>query len=463
MTADVIVRGQRVLVDDQLKPAAVHVKDGKTCKITDYDDVPDGIQVIDAENNVLMGGLVDSHVHVNEPGRTEWEGFYTATRAACAGGVTTVIDMPLNSSPVTTSLAALEAKINILPGKLFVDVGLLGGIIPGNLNEIEPMIEQGGVVGFKSFMIHSGIDDFPHVNENDVRSAMEIMQNLKKRNGRDVVMMFHAELSEPVDRATSELKSNNEDSGDYKTFLKSRPREAENSAIALVIKLVKEYDVHVHIVHLSSSDALTMIQQAQQDGIQITCETTFHYLCLDAEHVPHGNTLFKCCPPIRETDNKEKLWQGLKSDIITMIVSDHSPCTYDLKKGDFMSAWGGISSLELGLSIIWTQARQRQIPLIQLVKWMSDNTSALVHLQQQKGQIKIGRDADFVIWDPDFQFTVDQEKLQIKNKCTPYHGQQLYGKILTTVLRGQIIYKYDINSDQGSFVDKPTGQRLIPK
>eukprot|EP01112_Ceratiomyxa_fruticulosa_P021950 TRINITY_DN7904_c0_g2_i1.p1 TRINITY_DN7904_c0_g2~~TRINITY_DN7904_c0_g2_i1.p1 ORF type:complete len:683 (-),score=156.90 TRINITY_DN7904_c0_g2_i1:79-2052(-) len=457
-----VVKGKKVLIDGNIIPASIHIRDGIIVKISGYEDVPPNTKVIDAENLVVMPGLVDTHVHVNEPGRTEWEGFLTATRAAAAGGVTTIVDMPLNSSPVTTSLEALNEKIKVLPNQCYVDVGLLGGVVPGNSNEITSMIEKGGVVGFKSFMVFSGIDEFPAVEEGDIRAAMEIIRNLKSE-GRDVVLMFHAEVGGPIIEAHKDvqnLKPNN-----YSTFLASRPDTAETEAIEIVIRLAKEYNVHVHIVHLSSAHALDMIKKAKADGVQITVETTFHYLHLVAENVPDGNTLFKCCPPIRAAENREKLWQGLRENVIDMIVSDHSPCTVALKKledGNFLNSWGGIASLQLGLSLMWTEAKPRGFTLQDLSKWMCENTSRLVHLQDRKGAIKVGRDADLIIWDPEFQWLVDQSKLEFKNRYSPYHKDTLFGKVHKTILRGQVVFELGAEDGANVFVGEPKGRRVVP-
>eukprot|EP01113_Clastostelium_recurvatum_P033938 TRINITY_DN4546_c0_g1_i4.p1 TRINITY_DN4546_c0_g1~~TRINITY_DN4546_c0_g1_i4.p1 ORF type:complete len:666 (+),score=147.56 TRINITY_DN4546_c0_g1_i4:1966-3963(+) len=458
-----VVRGEHVLVQGTLRPASVHIRDGVIVSIDGLDaPIPEGADVIDARSFYILPGVVDSHVHVNEPGRTEWEGFSTATLAAAAGGVTTIIDMPLNSNPVTTTYEALQIKLNALGSQCCVDVGLLGGVIPGNTNEIAPMVEQGGVVGFKMFMVHSGIDDFPAVAEQDIKDAMAVMKELKKK-GNDVVLMFHAEVAEPIDAAAEELKSH--DPKSYSTFLKSRPDSAETQAIAIVIRLAKEYGVHVHVVHLSSADAIDMIRAAQKDGVYITVETTYHYLHLQAEQVPDGNTLFKCCPPIREASNQERLWQGLHDDVITLVVSDHSPCVVELKRlnqGDFLGAWGGISSLQLGLPLMWTEAQKRNITIGRLFEWIAAKTSALVHLNDRKGSIEVGKDGDVILFDPSAKWVVDQAKLHFKNKCSPYHGETLTGKVMKTILRGQVIFECASDSDYGTHVGAPSGLRLVP-
>ncbi|KAN0055620.1 hypothetical protein ACTA71_008736 [Dictyostelium dimigraforme] len=458
-----VIKGKKVVINGEIRPAAILIRNGIIIDIKDYSsEIKEDHEIlVNEENLIIMGGLVDSHVHINEPGRTEWEGFLSATSAAAAGGVTTIIDMPLNSSPVTTTFENLQTKIESMPGKLRVDVGLLGGIVPGNSREISRMVLEGGVVGFKSFLVHSGIDEFPHVKENDIQEAMEVMKQLKEDYGdRDVVMMFHAETEEPIREATEKLERANADPKLYDTFLKSRPRISENIAIDKVIELSKKNMVRTHIVHLSSSDAINAIHEAvHHDNVPITAETTYHYLYFESEQVPYGNTLYKCCPPVRESENKDLLWKAVTDGTIKIIVSDHSPCTLDLKlieQGDFMKAWGGISSLQLGLPIIWTEAKKRGIPLTKLSEYMSDEPSRLVGLNDRKGSIKIGRDADFVIWNPEEQFTVDQDLLMVKNKNSPYHGEKLVGVVYETILRGNKIFK---KGDQT--VSKILGKRLI--
>jgi len=457
-----VIKGTKVVINGEIKPATLIIKDGILIDIKEYDyEIPCDWEILaeydDQSDMVIMGGLVDSHVHVNEPGRTEWEGFVTATSAAAAGGVTTIIDMPLNSAPVTTSYENLLAKIESMNGKLRVDVGLLGGIIPNNSHEIKRMVLDGGVVGFKSFLVHSGIDEFPHVGEADIQMAMTYMGDLKE-NG--VVMMFHAEIGEPIDEACERLRQENADPKEYNTFLQSRPRESENIAIDRIIDLSKKNNISTHIVHLSSSDAIQALHQAAHDGVPITAETTFHYLFFESENVPYGNTLYKCCPPVRESENKDLLWKALERGDINIVVSDHSPCTVNLKlldEGDFMRAWGGICSLQLGLSIVWTEAKKRNIPLTKLSEWMCDAPAKLVNINDQKGSIKVGRDADFVIWNPNHKYTVSQETMMVKNKFSPYNQFELYGRVHQTVLRGNLIY-----TDGDVSVDQILGKRIVP-
>ncbi|KAK5584649.1 hypothetical protein RB653_006264 [Dictyostelium firmibasis] len=459
-----VIKGKKVVINGEIRPATILIRNGIIIDIKEYSiEIKEEHEILIDENElIIMGGLVDSHVHVNEPGRTEWEGFLSATSAAASGGVTTIIDMPLNSSPVTTTYDNLQSKIKSMPGKLRVDVGLLGGIIPGNASEISRMVLEGGVVGFKSFLVHSGIDEFPHVQETDIQEAMDVMKQLRDEcGGRDVVMMFHAETEEPIKEATERLEREKADPKLYDTFLQSRPRVSENIAIDKVIELCKKNQVRTHIVHLSSSDAIKSINEAvHHDKVPITAETTYHYLYFVSEQVPYGNTLYKCCPPVREGENKDLLWKAVNEGTIKIIVSDHSPCTLDLKlieQGDFMKAWGGISSLQLGLPIIWTEAKKRGVSLVKLSEYMSDEPSRLVGLNDRKGSIKIGRDADFVIWDPEESFIVDQDLLMVKNKNSPYHGEKLHGVVHETILRGNKIFK---RGDQS--ISRILGQRLIP-
>merc|ERR1712000_641601 len=382
-----VICSERVVIGNTLVPATVHFENGVIVKVEDGKATapPEGAVFHDFGDLVVMPGVVDSH----DPGRTAWEGFPSATQAAAAGGVTTLVDMPLNCSPVTTTLDALKLKQDHSKDKLWVDVALLGGIVPNNAQGISPMVHA-GVVGFKAFMVHSGIDEFPHVEEEHIRAAMSELKKLQDQ-GRDVVFMFHAEVGGPIDEANKSLSEHSCSSSKYETFLRSRPKEAENEAIALVIRLCREYRVRCHIVHLSSSDAVAMLRAAKEEGLPNTAETTYHYLYFSAEDVPDGNTLFKCCPPIREKNNRDKLWQALEDGVITQVISDHSPCTTDLKlleDGDFLKAWGGISSLQLGISIVWTQAK--------------------------KGSIEVGKDADFVVWCPEEEFVVEEDALFIQ-------------------------------------------------
>ena len=439
-------RGSKVLVLDSLKPATVVVEDGKVVEVLDGLVEVEGVEhVVDVGDDIIMPGLVDSHVHINEPGRTDWEGFSTATRAAAAGGVTTVVDMPLNSLPPTTTAENLKVKVDAAKGQCWVDVAFWGGVIPGNSSSLKEMVGL-GVPGFKCFLIHSGVDEFPAVNEEQAKEALEQLQHT------GTTLLFHAECE--VDGIN--------DSGDpaeYKTFLESRPPAMEISAIELVISLCRFSKVPCHIVHLSAAAALPLIIAARAEGLPLTVETCHHYLNLTAEEIPARATQFKCCPPIRDGGNQEALWQAVLDGHIDMLVSDHSPCTPDLKKPgikDFMDSWGGISSLQFGLSLFWGQAAKRGLTLQDLNRLMCKAPARLAGLSHRKGQILPGFDADFVVWAPEQSSVVTVENIQHKNKITPYLGRTLQGVVLKTVLAGRVIY-----TREDGFVGEPSGALLV--
>jgi len=427
---DLIIRGRTVVSANAIGPASIHVRDEKILAVRGFDDIVEGCELVEASDDaVVMPGLVDTHVHINSPGRTEWEGFPSATRAAAAGGVTTLIDMPLNSIPPTTTLAGFETKLADARDDCFVDVGFWGGVVPGNTAELAPMFAA-GVVGFKCFLVPSGVDEFPHVTEADLRDAMPELTRL------GAMLIVHAELPR-------ELSSSMLDNTIYQGFLESRPRAAENEAVELMIRLSREFGTRVHIVHLSSSDALSLLRDAQAEGVKITAETCPHYLHFAAETIPTGATEFKCCPPIREAENRERLWQGLADGTIDMIVSDHSPCPASMKlreTGDFMAAWGGIASLQLRLPVVWTEARRRGFSLRELTNWLCTNPARQVSLESRKGTIASGCDADILIWHPQREFIVDAAKLEHRHKLTPYQNQPLMGVVEKTFLRGRKIY-----------------------
>jgi allantoinase len=441
---DLIIRGQRVVLPDAIAPRSVHIREERIVFVGDYADVVAGCEVIEAaDDEVIMPGLVDTHVHINAPGRSEWEGFRSATRAAAAGGVTTLVDMPLNSIPPTTTLANFETKLAAARDDCFVDVGFWGGVVPGNTSELARMFAA-GVVGFKCFLVPSGVDEFPHVTEEDLREAMPELTRL------GAMLIVHAELPGAI--------RSDGNGGDYRSFLNSRPRAAENDAIELMIRLSREFDTRVHIVHLSSAVALPQLREAQAAGVKITAETCPHYLHFTAETVPEGATEFKCCPPIREATNREELWEGLRDGTIDFVVSDHSPCPGEMKlreSGDFMKAWGGIASLQLRLPIVWTEARRRGFSLEDVTRWLCANPARQVSLGPQKGSIAIGSHADLVIWNPDQQFTVAATSLHHRHKITPYEGEALHGVVQKTFLRGQKVY------DVGHFTNEPLGQMLL--
>ncbi|MDQ2921291.1 MAG: allantoinase AllB [Acidobacteriota bacterium] len=458
---NLVIRGKQVLLPGSISPASIHISGNIITSIRSYEDVPADCELIDvSDESIVMPGLVDSHVHINEPGRTEWEGFATATRAAAAGGVTTLIDMPLNSIPPTTTVAGLKEKLAAADGQCLVDVGFWGGVVPGNTDELASLFSA-GVVGFKCFLIHSGVDEFSNVTEEDLRGAMPELTRL------GAVLIVHAEVPGPISRTgipacpgDTERASAGEGTGrnacptKYATFLASRPRAAENEAVELMIKLGREFGTRIHIVHHSSADALPMLREAKAAGIKITAETCPHYLTFAAEEIPDGATEFKCCPPIREGENRELLWSALDSGTIDMIVSDHSPCPPGMKlreTGDFLAAWGGISSLQLRLPIVWTEARRRGFSIQDLARWLCSAPAKLVGLTESKGSLAAGYDADVVVWNPAKQFRVTAEALHHRHKLTPYQDQILNGVVEKTFLRGRKIY------DGGEFVAEPHG------
>lgn len=438
---DQIIRSRRIVIGDEVVSASLLVKDGVIGEICEYEfaeltelqAAPDVI-IDDVGDLVVMSGLVDTHVHVNEPGRTEWEGYESATRAAAAGGITTLVDMPLNCIPATTSLAALDEKRAAAEGACAIDVGFWGGVVPGNRDQLRAMIDA-GVMGFKCFLIDSGVPEFEYAKEADVRAALAILGEA------GVPLLCHAELAGPIDAAAARVAAM--DPRRYVTYLSSRPPEAEELAIAMMVKLCAETGAPVHIVHHSAASALALVEGARQDGLPLTAETCPHYLHFAAEDIPDGATEFKCAPPIRERDNREALWQALASGVLDMVVSDHSPCTVGLKKrdaGHFMDAWGGVASLQITLPVVWTDARQRAVSLPELARWMCARPARLAGLPK-KGAIARGMDADLVIWNPDEAHEIAAERLQHRNKITPYHGQNLWGVVEKTYLRGRCVFR----------------------
>lgn len=439
MSYEVVIRGERVLTTAGFQPREVAVSQGQIARMEPLGNGLEGEQIIDlADDEVLLPGLVDTHVHINEPGRTEWEGFDSATRAAAKGGVTTVIDMPLNSIPPTINVEALEEKVAATEGKRHVNVGFWGGAVPGNKDDLRAL-HDAGVFGFKCFLLHSGVDEFQPLTPDELEEYLSELVNF------DATMIVHAEDSRSIDRAP-------QPEGDqYARFLGSRPRSAENLAVAEVIARARWTGAKAHILHLSSSDALPMIASAKRDGVRITAETCPHYLSLSAEEIPAGNTAYKCCPPIREATNRDLLWEGLEEGTIDCIVTDHSPSTIDLKhldSGDFGTAWGGIASLQVSLPVVWTAARARGIPLEKVVEWMSSAPAALAGLRS-KGTIGVGFDADMSIFAPDEAFVVHAEHLEHKNPITPYDERALSGVIRRVFLAGKDI---DFDAPAGELI-----------
>ena len=434
--SDLYVTGQRVVTGESMEPRAVHIANGKIRAVLPVAAVPAGAEVLDAGDLVVMPGIVDTHVHINDPGRDSWEGFETATRAAAKGGVTMVCDMPLNSLPSTVSISALHAKARALEGRAHVDVGLTGGAVPENPKELRDLFRE-GVLAFKCFLADSGVAEFSHVNEAELAIAMGILADV------GAPLFVHAELPGPLEEAARALAG---DPRAYATFLASRPKTAEDAAVDMVIRTCRDTRARAHIVHLSSSSALELVLRAKDEGLPFTAETCPHYLTFVAEDVPDGATSFKCCPPVRERENREKLWEALKKGVLEQVVTDHSPSTVDLKcsgSGDFMRAWGGISSLQLGLSAVWTEASQRGFSLVDLSRLLSAAPAKLVGLEGRKGRIAPGYDADLVFFDPEGTFSVAAAELEHKNKITPYEGRTLKGKVARTILRGETIYRAD--------------------
>lgn len=414
--------------------------------IAPHSAVPPDALLKDFGDHFVLPGLIDTHIHINEPGRTDWEGFETATRAAAAGGYTCLVDMPLNSIPATTSIEALEQKRAAACGKSLVDYAFWGGAVEGNAAHLQPLTEA-GVAGFKAFLVPSGVDEFSMLNEAGLREAMPIIA------ASGLPFLVHAELPRPIEEAARSLM--NADFRKYSNYLYLRPDEAELEAIQLMIRLVREFRCRVHIVHLATSHALPDLRAARAEGLPITVETCPHYLCFDAESIPDGATQFKCAPPIRAGFHQERLWQALRDGEIDLIATDHSPCPSELKRldtGDFQKAWGGISSVSLALAAVWTKARTLDISMPQIVRWMCGQPAALAGLQGRKGRIAIGADADLAVFDPDRPWQVTEDRLYFRNKISPYLGRHLTGQVKATFMRGELVY------DDGRFPNAPAGR-----
>ena len=437
-----IWRAERVVLPGGEKPAAIAVEDGTVVGILEKDAPWEADEeVLIPDDQALMPGLIDIHVHVNEPGRTEWEGYETATRAAAAGGFTTLVDMPLNSSPCTTSLENLELKKEAARGKLSMDVGFWGGVIPGNIEELRPMWEA-GVFGFKCFLGDSGLDEYPYVDRPTLLAAMKEIASFGG------LLIIHAEDASILDSAPGC------DGRSYEAFMNSHPAEAENASIDFVVEAVRQTGCRAHILHLGSAGAVDSIRRAKAEGLPLTVETAPHYLTFDAEEIPDGATEYKCCPPLRENDNRKALWEGLKDGTIDHIASDHSPCTVDLKvkdTGDFGKAWGGVASVQLGLPAVWTAGEEFGIELSDIARWLAANPCASFRVPG-KGSIAVGNDADFAVVAPEETFVVDVEDLEHKNKISPYQGRTLRGVVKRTVLRGRTV---DRDSKAGRIVRRP--------
>jgi allantoinase len=444
-------RSTRVLTEQGLRPATLVVEAGRLFEIRSVHEAPAVADLYDFGESVLLPGLVDSHVHINEPGRTEWEGFSTATRAAASGGVTTLVDMPLNCVPETISPEALEAKRAAAKGKTWVDWAAWGGVVRGNAESLKPLANA-GVPGFKCFLIHSGIDGFKWVDEQDLRQA------LQRLRGTGLPLLAHAEVAGPVSAATESLNKSKQDWRKYATYLASRPEQAEIEAIALLIRLAEEFNSPIHIVHLSSAQALPLLADARHRKVPVTVETCTHYLWFAAEEIADGATEFKCAPPIRTQSNRDVLWKALVDGTIDVVVTDHSPCTPEMKRreeGLWDRAWGGIASLGFALPVLWTGMSRRGLALEFLAKWMAEAPARLAGLEGKKGALKVGADADFVVFDPDQSWTVCVENLHFRHKISPYLGTELRGRVLQTWLRGEPVFR------DGQFVGDPRGRELV--
>lgn len=449
MTRPWILTSQNACIDESLKPAWIQIEGEKITAILDHAPTNFAGKTIDVGAHAILPGLVDTHVHINEPGRTDWEGFETATHAAAAGGVTTLVDMPLNCIPVTTTAAALKTKLDSIRGKLWVDTGFWGGATADNLADLPDLLES-GVLGVKTFMIDSGIPEFSSMTPEQINNAMAILAKYK------LPYLFHAELDQGETRGKPEGPS-------YDLFLRSRPKVWENNAIEQLIAFAKKHKAKTHIVHLSSAEALPSIREAKAAGIPISAETCPHYLLLSDRSVeqfePHAeNTLFKCCPPIREEKNRHALWNGLLAGTIDFIVSDHSPCTPTLKhfgENDFAKAWGGISSLQYSLPLLWTEGQKFSVPLPKLAEWLSTKPAKLAGLEAKKGAIAVGHDADFLVFDPKVEWTITPQETYHRHKGSPYLGRKVSGRVLRTFLRGEEIFA------EGKFCAKASGRFLL--
>lgn len=447
MTAELSIFSKKTLLPDGIREATLLINDGKISEIIEGKAPPGSAKrSISAGESVLMPGLIDCHVHINEPGRTDWEGFETATKAAAAGGVTTLTDMPLNSFPATTSVEALREKLKSAEGKLFINCSFWGGIIPGNSKDIGLLAAE-GVMGFKAFLCPSGIEDFPFSSINDLEAIADKLRDLK------LPVLVHAELEEKhkgLDEFVREPYS-------YQAFLGSRPPEWEDNAIKKLIQLAGRYNLRIHIVHLSSSSSLAALKKAREEGIAVTVETCPHYLFFNAESIHDADPRFKCTPPIRSAANNSLLWDALKEGVIDFIVSDHSPAPPELKHlsdGNLLEAWGGIASLQFGLPIIWTLARKDQVSLEQLSRWMSSNIADFLKLPS-KGRIQQGADADLVIWNPEKQMKVSKALIKYRHQISPYEECMLYGLVEKTFVGGTLVY------DKGAFVSSPSGKIIV--
>jgi allantoinase len=444
----IVIRSRNVVTPAGVQPASIRVSAGRIDAVDSYAAQVGGSDVVDYGDLYILPGLVDSHIHLNEPGRTEWEGFETGTRAAAAGGYTSLVDMPLNNLPETTTAENLRIKAEAVQGKATIDYGFWGGAGHDNQAHIEELAAA-GVLGFKCFLVHCGIEGFTHVTEEQLRAALPAIARTR------LPLLVHAELPGPLDAANPGPAA---DWFAYRTYLASRPPAAEIEAIRMMIRLSREFGVRVHIVHLSAAGALADLKAARAEGLPITVETCPHYLCFAAEEIPDGGTIFKCAPPIREHSNRELLWQALLDGDIDLVATDHSPCPPEMKSrgaGDFSKVWCGVASVQVSFSAMWTQASRRGIPLERLAQWMSSAPAGLAGLRSRKGSIEPGKDADLVVFDPRLKWTLSAADLFTRHAISPYIGQPLLGKVQATWLRGMRIY------DHGSFSGLPYGIRMV--
>ena len=447
----VLVRSRRVVFPESVEPAALEIRDGRILGVHPFDFDASEAHVFDTGDGVLLPGLVDTHVHINEPGRAEWEGFRTATRAAAAGGYTTLIDMPLNNLPATTTVENLRLKQTAAQGQASVDYGFWGGVVGDNADDIQPLASA-GVLGYKCFLVHPGIDGFTMVNRAQLEAAIPRIAKT------GLVLLAHAEVPGPIEQATARLRAAGCSWKRYATYLASRPDQAEVDAIRLLIELSRRFGCRVHIVHLATAEALPHLRAARAEGLLITVETCPHYLHFSADEIADASTTHKCAPPIRSRANRELLWQALRSGDIDLIATDHSPCPPEMKTcgdGSFLEAWGGIASLQLALPVVWTDASKSGISIDFIARWMSEQPAKLAGLDHRKGSIKIGNDADLVVFDPDVIETVDASRLEHRHAITPYHGEKLRGVVRTAFLRGERIF------DHGTFVGPPRGMQCF--
>jgi allantoinase len=439
---------KRIVTPQGTQPGALLVEDEKIRAICRPSEIPADATAHDCGNDALLPGLVDTHVHINQPGRTEWEGFRTATRAAAAGGYTTLVDMPLNCLPETTTVAALEEKRSSARGECCVDWAAWGGAVADNQHDILPLA-RAGALGFKCFLIYPGCDGFTMIDQQQLEAALPFIAE------SGLPLLVHAELAGPIDAAMETL--HDADWRRYATYLASRPDDAELQAIRLMVHLCRQYDFRLHIVHLSTALALEELQAARTEGLPITIETCPHYLHFAAEEITDGATLLKCAPPIRSKENQQQLWSGLRDGIIDMIVTDHSPCPPAMKREDsgrFDLAWGGIASISLALSVIHTECCRREFTLDDIVRWMGSAPAALAGIGHRVGTLAPGRDANFIILDTDAEFTVTVDKLHYRHPISPYLNERLRGVVKATYLRGAAVYR------EGNFAATPTGREI---